>query len=205
MAAFCFACDAHHSLKSPACSCVSITLSLPCGEQKRQKRLDSKANWERLSFRNCLQGACNFGTLVKSTKERRLSTLWRRRDTKKRATKKSRSKGKRRTGKKFGSKPEKKSRLAELEVQFNQLMASTQDSQNPLVRENARVLAERMTQFKAGEIKAEQVKATIDIQIETIQALAATTPSGDRTPNRAATERQIFTRPIWLSSCWKSD
>ena len=103
--------------------------------------------------------------------------------TKKRATKKSRSKDKRRTGKKSGSKPEKKSRLAELEVQFNQLMASTQDSQNPLVRENARVLAERMTQFKAGEIKAEQVKATIDIQIETIQALAATTPSGDRTPN----------------------
>ena len=102
---------------------------------------------------------------------------------KKRPTKKSRSKGKRRTGKKFGSKPEKKSRLPELEVQFNQLMASTQDSQNPLVRENARVLAERMTQFKAGEIKAEQVKATIDIQIETIQALAATTPSGDRTPN----------------------
>ena len=70
-----------------------------------------------------------------------------------------------------------------MEVQYNQLMASTQDSQNPLVRENARVLAERMTQFKAGEIKAEQVKATIDIQIETIQALAATTPSGDRTPN----------------------
>ena len=105
------------------------------------------------------------------------------RPTKKRATKKSRSKGKRRTGKKFGSKPEKKSRLPELEVQYNQLMASTQDSQNPLVRENARVLAERMTQFKAGEIKAEQVKATIDIQIETIQALAAMTPSGDRTPN----------------------
>ena len=103
--------------------------------------------------------------------------------TKKRPTKKSRSKGKRRTGKKSGSKPEKKSRLAELEVQYNQLMASTQDSQNPLVRENARVLAERMTQFKAGKIKAEQVKATIDIQIETIQALAATTPSGDRTPN----------------------
>ena len=123
--------------------------------------------------------------------------------TKKRPTKKSRSKDKRRTGKKFGSKPEKKSRLAELEVQFNQLMASTQDSQNPLVRENARVLAERMTQFKAGEIKAEQVKATIDIQIETIQALAATTPSAER--HRAATERQIFTRPIWLSSCWKSD
>lgn len=105
------------------------------------------------------------------------------RPTKKRATKKSRSKDKRRTGKKSGSKPEKKSRLPELEVQYNQLMASTQDSQNPLVRENARVLAERMTQFKAGEIKAEQVKATIDIQIETIQALAATTPSGDRTPN----------------------
>jgi len=103
--------------------------------------------------------------------------------TKKRATKKTRSKDKRRTGKKSGSKPEKKSRLPELEVQYNQLMASTQDSQNPLVRENARVLAERMTQFKAGEIKAEQVKATIDIQIETIQALAATTPSGDRTPN----------------------
>ena len=58
----------------------SIILSLPCGEQKRQKRRDPKANWERLSFRNCLQGACNFGTLVKTTKERRLSTLWRRRD-----------------------------------------------------------------------------------------------------------------------------
>ena len=105
------------------------------------------------------------------------------RPTKKRATKKSRTKGKRRTGKKFGSKPEKKSRLPELEVQYNQLMALTQDSQTPLIRENARVLAERMAQFKAGEIKAEQVKATIDIQIETIQALAATTPSGDRPPN----------------------
>ena len=80
-----------------------------------------------------------------------------------------------------------------MEVQYNQLMASTQDSQNPLVRENARVLAERMTQFKAGEIKAEQVKATIDIQMETIQALAAmtpsgTTPSGDRTPTLHETD-----------------
>jgi hypothetical protein len=111
------------------------------------------------------------------------------RPTKKRATKKSRSKGKRRTGKKFGSKPEKKSRLPELEVQFNQLMALTQDSQTPLIRENARVLAERMAQFKAGEIKAEQVKATIDIQIETIQALAATTPSGDRTPTTPSGDR----------------
>ena len=126
------------------------------------------------------------------------------RPTKKRATKKSRSKGKRRTEKKFGSKPEKKSRLAELEVQYNQLMASTQDSQNPLVRENARVLAERMTQFKAGEIKAEQVKATIDIQIETIQALAATTPSaattpiGDRTPNLHETDLALKLLEIGL-------
>jgi hypothetical protein len=115
------------------------------------------------------------------------------RPTKKRATKKSSSKGKRRTGKKFGSKAEKKSRLPELEVQYNQLMAQTQTSQNPLIRENARVLAERMAQFKAGEIKAEQVKATIDIQMETIQALAAmtpsgTTPSGDRTPNLHETD-----------------
>jgi Tfp pilus assembly protein FimV len=115
------------------------------------------------------------------------------RPTKKRATKKSSSKGKRRTGKKFGSKAEKKSRLPELEGQYNQLMAQTQTSQNPLIRENARVLAERMAQFKAGEIKAEQVKATIDIQIETIQALAAmtpsgTTPSGDRTPNLHETD-----------------
>ena len=120
------------------------------------------------------------------------------RPTKKPATKKSRSKGKRRTGKKFGSKPEKKSRLPELEVQYNQLMASTQDSQNPLVRENARVLAERMTQFKAGEIKAEQVKATIDIQIETIQALAATTPSGDRTPNLHETDLALKLLEIGL-------
>ena len=120
------------------------------------------------------------------------------RPTKKRATKKSRSKGKRRTGKKFGSKPEKKSRLPELEVQYNQLMAPTQDSQNPLVRENARVLAERMTQFKAGEIKAEQVKATIDIQIETIQALAATTPSGDRTPNLHETDLALKLLEIGL-------
>ena len=104
------------------------------------------------------------------------------RPTKKRVTKKSRSKGKRRTGKKFGSKPEKKSRLPELEVQINQLMALTQDSQTPLIRENARVLAERMAQFKAGEIRPEQVKATIDIQMKTIQALAAMIPSGDRTP-----------------------
>ena len=115
------------------------------------------------------------------------------RPTKKRATKKSSSKGKRRTGKKFGSKAEKKSRLPELEVQYNQLMAQTQTSQNPLIRENARVLAERMAQFKAGEIKAEQVKATIDIQMETIQALATmtpsgTTPSGDRTPNLHETD-----------------
>jgi len=78
--------------------------------------------------------------------------------TKKRATKTSRSKGKRRTGKKFRSKAEKKSRLPELEAQYNQLMAQTQNSQNPLIRENARVLAERMAQFKAGEIKAQQVK-----------------------------------------------
>jgi hypothetical protein len=123
------------------------------------------------------------------------------RPTKKRATKKSRSKGKRRTGKKFGSKPEKKSRLPELEVQYNQLMAQTQDSQTPLIRENARVLAERMTQFKAGEIKAEQVKATIDIQIETIQALqalAATTPSGDRTPNLHETDLALKLLEIGL-------
>src|SRR5215510_14870198 len=112
---------------------------------------------------------------------------------KKRLTNKSRSKGERRTGKKFGSKAEKKSRLPELEAQYNQLMALTQDSQTPQIRENARVLAERMDQFKAGKIKAEQVRATIDIQMETIQALGATTPSettpsettprGDRTPN----------------------
>jgi len=111
------------------------------------------------------------------------------RPTKKRATKKSRSKGKRRTGKKFGSKREKKSRLPELEVQYNQLMALTQDSQTPQIRENARVLAERMAQFKAGEIKAEQVKATIDIQMETIQALAAMTPSGDRAPTTPSGDR----------------
>ena len=29
---------------------VYITLSLPCGEQNRQKRLDPKANWERFRF-----------------------------------------------------------------------------------------------------------------------------------------------------------
>src|ERR1043166_10219453 len=96
--------------------------------------------------------------------------------TKKRVTKRSRSKGKRRMGKKFGSKPEKKSRLPELEAQYDQLMALTKDSQTPLIRENARVLAERMDQFKAGEIKADQVKAQIEIQMETIQGLAATTP-----------------------------
>jgi hypothetical protein len=130
--------------------------------------------------------------------------------TKKRATKKSRSKGKRRTGKKFGSKPEKKSRLPELEVQYNQLMALTQDSQTPQIRENARVLGERMAQFKAGEIKAEQVKATIDIQMETIQALAAmtpsaattpsatTTPSGDRTPNLHETDLALKLLEIGL-------
>jgi hypothetical protein len=111
------------------------------------------------------------------------------RPTKKRATKKSRSKGKRRTGKKFGSKPEKKSRLPELEVQYNQLMAQTQNSQIPQIRENARVLAERMVQFKAGEIKAEQVKATINIQMKTIQVLAATTPSGDRMPTTPSGDR----------------
>jgi hypothetical protein len=122
---------------------------------------------------------------------------------KKRPTKKSRSKGKRRTGRKFGSKPEKKSRLPELEGQYNQLMALTQDSQTPLIRENARVLAERMAQFKAGEIKAEQVKATIDIQVETIQALAATTPaattpSGDRTPNLHETDLALKLLKIGL-------
>jgi hypothetical protein len=123
------------------------------------------------------------------------------RPTKKRVTKKSRSKGKRRTGKKFGSKPEKKNRLAELEGQYNQLMALTQSSQIPLIRENARVLAERMAQFKAGEIKAEQVKATIDIQMETIQAFAATTtptPSGDRTPNLHETDLALKLLEIGL-------
>jgi hypothetical protein len=113
---------------------------------------------------------------------------------KKRPTKKSKTKGKRRTGKKLGSKPEKKGRLPELEAKYNQLMAQTQNSQIPQIRENARVLAERMDQFKHGKIKAEQVKATIDIQMETIQALAATTPStattpsGDRTPNLHETD-----------------
>ena len=114
------------------------------------------------------------------------------RPTKKRATKKSRSKAKRRTRKKIGSKLGKQSRLAELEGQYNQLMALTQGSQIPLIRENARVLAERMAQFKAGEIRAEQVRATIDIQRETIQALAATaptsTPCGDRTPTLHETD-----------------
>ena len=123
--------------------------------------------------------------------------------TKKRATKKSRSKGRRRAGKKFRSKAEKKSRLPELEDQYNQLMAQTQESQNPLIRENARVLAERMAQFKAGEIKAEQVKATIAIQMETIQALAATTPSettpsGDRTPNLHETDLALKVLEIGL-------
>jgi hypothetical protein len=113
---------------------------------------------------------------------------------KKRPTEKSRSKGKRRTREKLGSKPEKKGRLLELEAQYNQLMAQTQNSQIPQIRENARVLAERMDQFKHGEIKAAQVKATINIQMETIQALAATTPStattpsGDRTPNLHETD-----------------
>ena len=113
---------------------------------------------------------------------------------KKRPTKKSRSNGKRRTREKLGSKPEKKGRLLELEAQYNQLMAQTQNSQIPQIRENARVLAERMDQFKHGEIKAAQVKATINIQMETIQALAATTPStattpsGDRTPNLHETD-----------------
>jgi hypothetical protein len=122
------------------------------------------------------------------------------RPTKKRAIKKSRSKGKRRTGKRFGSKPDKKSRLPELEAQYDQLMAHTQNSQNPLIRENARVLAERMAQFKAGEIKAEQVKATIDIQRETIQELAATTPtpSGDRTPNLHETDLALKLLEIGL-------
>jgi len=116
---------------------------------------------------------------------------------KKKSTNKSRSKGKPRTGKKVRSKAEGKSRI-QLEAQYDELMASTQASQNPMIRENARVLAERMVQFKAGEIKAAQVKATIDIQRETIQALAAiaartpsgdtTTPGGDRTPDLHETD-----------------
>jgi len=124
---------------------------------------------------------------------------------KKKPTKKSSSKGKRRTGKKLGAKAQKKSRLQKLEVQYNELMARTQDSQNPLIRENARVLAERMAQFKAGEIKAAQVKATIDIQMETIQALAAmtpsgdtTTPSGDRTPGLHETDLALKLLAIGL-------
>lgn len=122
------------------------------------------------------------------------------RPTKKRATKQSRSKAKRRTLKKIGSKLGKKSRLAKLEGQYNQLMALTQGSQIPLIRENARVLAERMAQFKAGEIRAEQVRATIDIQRETIQALAATTPtpSGDRTPNLHETDLALKLLQIGL-------
>lgn len=81
-------------------------------------------------------------------------------------------------------------------------MALTQGSQIPLIRENARVLAERMAQFKAGEIKAEQVRATIDIQRETIQALAATTttptPSGDRTPDLHETDLALKLLQIGL-------
>jgi hypothetical protein len=126
---------------------------------------------------------------------------------KKRSTKKSTSKGKRRTIKKFGSKAKKKSGLLELEGQYDQLTAQTQNSQIPQIRENARVLAERMAQFKAGKIKAEQVKATIDIQMKTIQALAAmtasgdrmpTTPSGDRTPNLHETDLALKLLAIGL-------
>jgi gamma-glutamyl:cysteine ligase YbdK (ATP-grasp superfamily) len=79
----------------------------------------------------------------------------------------------------------------ELERQFEELMAQTQTSPDPLVQENARVLAERMDQFKAGKIKAEQVKATIDIQKETLEALvaiAARDANVDRTPNLHETE-----------------
>jgi len=120
--------------------------------------------------------------------------------TKKQAITKSRSKGKRRTG-------QKKSTLPELEAQYTQLMALTQDSQTPQIRENARVLAERMAQFKAGKIKAEQIKATINIQMKTIQALAAmtpradrtpTTPSGDRTPNLHETDLALKLLEIGL-------
>ena len=123
--------------------------------------------------------------------------------TKKRATKKSRSKGKQRAGKKFRSKAEKKSRLPELEAEFNQLMAQTQNSQHPLVRENARVLGERMARFKAGEITAGEVKATIDIQMETIQALAAmeqreNAPVGDKTPNLHETDLALKVLEIGL-------
>ncbi len=90
---------------------------------------------------------------------------------------------------------------ANLEAQYDQLIGLTQNSPNALVREITRVLSERMTQFKAGEIAAEQVKATIDIQIETLQALqalSATAPVGDSTPNLHETDVALKVLEIGL-------
>jgi hypothetical protein len=59
-----------------------------------------------------------------------------------------------------------------------------------------------MAQFKAGEIKAEHVKATIDIQMKTIQALAATTPSGDRTTTLHETDVAQQSLKLAASQLW---
>jgi hypothetical protein len=95
--------------------------------------------------------------------------------------------------KKTKKKPSK-AKLASLQAQFDQLMAQTATSNNFYIRENARVLQERMDELKAGKITPDEVLATIGIQQDTIQAVAnlaaqgSQTPAGDPTPQVHETE-----------------
>jgi len=98
--------------------------------------------------------------------------------------------------KKTVSKKRKRSKkgLAELESQYSALMAETQNSTNPMIRDNARDLEARMDQFKAGQVGVSQVRETIAMAVATIKAeqekVVAQTPV-DRTPNLHETEAAL--------------
>jgi|SRR5215471_6098615 len=97
--------------------------------------------------------------------------------------------------KKTVSKKRKRSKkgLAELEAQYSALMAQTQNSTNPMIRDNARDLEARMEQFKAGQVGVSQVKETIQMQIATIEAAQVQSETGNRdnTPNLHETEAAL--------------
>ena len=104
--------------------------------------------------------------------------------------------------KKTVSKKRKRSKkgLAELEAQYSALIAQTQNSTNPMIRDNARDLEARMDQFKTGQVGVSQVKETILMQIATIEAarVQGETGKGDSTPNLHETEAALELLQIGL-------
>jgi hypothetical protein len=63
----------HHALNSPACSSVSITLSLSCGEQRRQNAACVKRYWETIAD-NLSKAGWSWGCV--STIDANGHTIW---------------------------------------------------------------------------------------------------------------------------------